>query len=323
MTSLIVDGIEYVPWVVTDEATFEGFVKKYYSKIFGEKSIFFEKRKLTSWAGISSIPDGFVVSFQEKKWFIVEVEISSHDPQKHIAPQINNFRSFVNSETNRISLVREFDRFIKEDAILHARVKQWVENAEIHACLSDIIFGYPKTVIIIDSKSERLVEATDVYRPLIVEFKIFERIGIGTKVHAVLFEPVYSYAKPPAEGIQVIGEPPRELPPNTEARTDGVMEVTLNGPGARKHGYLPFSRKDRRFFPGYNIPFVLETDIGEIRTKVTGTRKANPQAGDPDDGAYVSSNLKPWYDKHPSVDAGAKLRFECTEPYKRYRLSVV
>ena len=52
-----------------------------------------------------------------------------------------------------------------------------------------------------------------------------------------------------------------------------VLEVTLNGPGARKHGYLPLSKKDRRFFPGYKIPFVLETDIGEIRTQVAGGYK--------------------------------------------------
>ena len=77
MPWLIADGIKYIPWVATDEATFEDYFKQYFEKVFGEKSVLFDKKKMTSLAGISSMPDAFVVSFETKSWFIVKVELAN------------------------------------------------------------------------------------------------------------------------------------------------------------------------------------------------------------------------------------------------------
>jgi len=90
----------------------------------------------------------------------------------------------------------------------------------------------------------------------------------------------------------------------------------------RTWALIPVPKQKRRFFPGYKIHFDLETDVGVIKTRMTSAPKGTPE-GDPHAGAYVQGNLRHWYDNHPELKSGDKLRFEALEPGKRYRLSIV
>jgi len=202
LSSLIVDGIRFTPWITDDESEFEDYFKQYYKKIFGDKSILFEKKKLTSLAGISSIPDGFVVTFQPQNWYIIEVELAIHDPHKHIVPQINSFLAYIKNSNDRRQLVNAFYNFIRDDDVLEPTVKGWLGKTEIHQFLSDVVFDNPQIVIIIDKQEDRLLEATQIYQPRIIEFKIFQREGVGINVHAVQFEPIVR---------QIILRPEREI----------------------------------------------------------------------------------------------------------------
>ncbi len=86
---------------------------------------------------------------------------------------------------------------------------------------------------------------------------------------------------------------------------------------------IPIPRRKRRFFPGFKLPFLLETDLGDIRTHVTSALRGT-RIGDPDGGAYIQTKLRRWFDEHESqlVD-GVTLRFEALEQGKRYKLSIV
>lgn len=211
LSLLILDGKRFTPYTTDDESKFEEYVKQYYKEIFGEKSLLFEKKKLTSLSGISSIPDGFVVTFQQSKWYIIEVELATHDPQKHIVPQINTFLSYIKNPNDRRQLVNAFNSIIKRDEVLEATVKGWLGKTEIHEFLSDTVFNKPQIVIIIDEKTEKLMEATEIYQPRIIEFKIFQREGVGISVSAVQFEPIVtqkgeeSEAKGGVEPTRVLG----------------------------------------------------------------------------------------------------------------------
>jgi hypothetical protein len=145
---------------------------------------------LISLAGIASIPDGFVVSFETRNWYIVEVELARHDPRTHVATQINDFTVYIDNKSTRHQLIDAFDKSIKDDKTLEAKVRNWLGETEIHAFLSKVVFGDPKIIIVIDTKTDKLVEATKVFKPLIVDFKVFEREGIGVNVHAVQFESI-------------------------------------------------------------------------------------------------------------------------------------
>ena len=77
----------------------------------------------------------------------------------------------------------------------------------------------------------------------------------------------------------------------------------------------------RAFFPGYNVPFVLETDQEEIMTHVSSAEKGTAN-GDPAAGILVCG-LKKWYKAHSEITIGSKFLIEAIEPHKRYRLSVI
>jgi hypothetical protein len=190
MPWLLADGIKYTPWIATDKATFEDYFKQYFEKIFGEKSVLFDKKKITSLAGIPSVPDGFIVSFETKSWSIVKVELSRHDPKTHVTTPINDFTAYIRNNNNRNRLIDDFNKLIEDNKILLTKVRNWLQETEIHEFLSKVVLGDPKIVIVIDAKTDRLREATYMFKPLIIEFKIFEREGVGIKVHAVEFEPI-------------------------------------------------------------------------------------------------------------------------------------
>jgi len=115
---------------------------------------------------------------------------------------------------------------------------------------------------------------------------------------------------------------PRKPPKSVTEIAGKKVEIVLNTIYTpKKYSLIPLPKKIRSFFPGYKIPFILETDIGQIETKVTsapkGTEIGNPQAGN-----YIQGGLKPWYDRHNSLSEGAILNIHAIEPGKRYKLAI-
>lgn len=159
------------------------------------------------------------------------------------------------------------------------------------------------------------------YQTSIVEFKTFVRED-AKNVHAHLFEPIYTDLKPKATREQPFIEAEKAEPILGEVETGDILELENRTQSPRKYAYFSIPKDHRRFFPGYKVYFILETDIGNIRTRVSGGR-AGMQIGDPDGGHYVQGGLKKWYDSHPELTVGRKVRFECIEPYKKYRLIIV
>ncbi len=101
------------------------------------------------------------------------------------------------------------------------------------------------------------------------------------------------------------------------------VDIEIRNPQAKQQYHLiPVSKKSRHFFPGYKLPFSLETDIGVVRTHVTSAPKGTP-IGDPNHGAYIQSGLREWFNLHGvQLMNGATLRIEALEPGERYRLSI-
>lgn len=132
-------------------------------------------------------------------------------------------------------------------------------------------------------------------------------------------------------GLSYIRTTPQEIPPSNiqKIRTRNVIskytdriEIILNKLHTpRTYSLIPLPKEYRSLFPGYKVPFILETDIGEITTKVTSGRKGT-KLGDPEAGNYIQERLKTWYDKHRELKQGDRLIIEVIEPKKRYSLSI-
>jgi hypothetical protein len=320
---LLIDGVRYELHKPSNEDELEREVKQHIEELFGKDCLPFDKQKIKSLSGIGTIPDIFVLSLPDK-WYIVEVELSTHPIYDHIVSQVTKFMNAYGNPPTKGKLVDGFYTSITANKVTEAKVKESIGSEEIYKFISDLISHPPSLVIIIEERTQELEEACEAlaWQPKIVEFKTFRRED-APEVHAHLFEPVVEIVKRP---IEVIKPPPVKpiggftLPPT------GKVEIRLrNIHTPRKFGLIPFYLREspevRDFFPGYKISFILETDIGGIKSSVTSAPNGTP-IGDPRAGKYIQGNLKPWYEAHPELKEGDVLVIEEIEPKKRYSLSI-
>ena len=309
---LLIDGVKYELWTPPTEDEFEREVKKHTQDIFGEQSMYLDMRqKLRSEVGTGSIPDGFVIVFGDlPHWHIVEVELSWHAVREHIVSQVGRFISAVENPSTKNNIVNAIYDEITKDDFFKLRLRKAIGLVDIHKFLADLVSKPPILTIIIEKATPELREALRILRYpqeiKVVEFQTFTREGVGLAVHAHLFEPLYKPSKEPKE-IRVVD-------------VDKEIEIKVT-PAAIKYGLIPLPTEHRHLFPGFNAPFTLITDIGEITTHVIGAPAGTPD-GDPDAGGRIQWNLKPWYQKHAELKPGDKLTIEIIEPKQKYRLEI-
>lgn len=124
-------------------------------------------------------------------------------------------------------------------------------------------------------------------------------------------------------------------PPSHSARLRGRTEwrlsrdkrelfVRLGNPhSAIAYSLIPLSNSVRTFFPGYKIPFRMETVSGDVETQVTSAPHGT-RVGAPDKGTYVQGGLTEWFRGHKrEIESGLCLRIGQLERGKRYRLDLV
>lgn len=193
---LLIDGVKYELWTPPSEDEFERVVKEHAQEIFGENSMYLDrKQKLKSLAGVGSIPDGLVIMFGNvPEWHIVEVELSSHDPYGHIVPQVDKFLSGVDNRDTRNKIIEALYDAIYGDEFLKLKTQQAIgRDKDIHKFLTDLVSSPPTITIIIEKTTEQLREALKKYtQKKVVEFKTFVRERVSLEVHAHLFKPLYA-----------------------------------------------------------------------------------------------------------------------------------
>ena len=192
---LVIDGVKYRLWTPEDEEKeFHPMVERYSKQIFGDNSLYLSvEKRLISKAGRGVMPDGFAIVFSKTpEMYVVEVELSSHDLDKHIVEQLNRFDRALRNPENRKRIADRLHREIKDDLLKEAFVRQMIGSKEIYKFLSDLVSQQLKTVIIIEHKDEMVVEACEGLKapPRILEFKTFVRED-AENVHAHLFEQLY------------------------------------------------------------------------------------------------------------------------------------
>lgn len=183
------DGVKYVLDEFLLESDFEKIVLSQYKHIFGKESIIFDKYKIKSSTGIGTIPDAFVLCPKEEKWYVIEIELSSHSVYNHIVPQISKFK--VALKSNRKKLISFFDKQIEEDIYKKADWYKAVgSHNNVHRDLSVLIDKEPELVVIIDNISQDLIDAKDTFgfKTDILAFRCFSRVGSNRSDSIYVFE---------------------------------------------------------------------------------------------------------------------------------------
>ena len=93
-------------------------------------------------------------------------------------------------------------------------------------------------------------------------------------------------------------------------------------PAWQEYGLIPIPAKDRNFFPGRDIPFIICTDIGDIETHCTSAN-SDVSIGDRKEWKYIAKGITKWYRHHPRLRPGDKVQFTVIEPYRVYRARLV
>lgn len=131
--------------------------------LFGRTRIYLEtKKKIGGKGKIKNIPDGYLIdlsSIRDPKLFVIENELASHDPLKHVAVQILEFSlSFETSPHLLKSILKE--ALVAEPSAL-ARCEAYVsqhgfENVDV--LLERVVYGEDRfnALVIIDELTEEL-----------------------------------------------------------------------------------------------------------------------------------------------------------------------
>lgn len=142
------------------EADFERVIISLADRIFGSSSIYVNVKKRIAGSDIVTIPDGYVVDMTEvalPKFFVVENEISSHDPFRHIGIQLLKFAtSFEDAQTAVRRFVMEE---ISKNAESLARLEEGCRESSkrnIDNYLDSAIYGAFRALVIIDEARNEL-----------------------------------------------------------------------------------------------------------------------------------------------------------------------
>jgi predicted transport protein len=149
------------------EETFEKIVIDNSKTLFGSKTIYFDiKSRIGSKTLGSSIPDGFLFDFKDEEnpeFYLVEVELESHDFYKHMFPQITKFFAFFKNSASRNNLIEKLFYFIKGNEEIKKEFKQYLREREIYKALKDIIENSQNILLILDESKPELPEVFETY----------------------------------------------------------------------------------------------------------------------------------------------------------------
>lgn len=309
------DGI-YTLKEYKDEKELERFVVTNADEVFGKHSIYFDIKERIRSDAKTRITDGLLLDLNNPNkpmFWIVEIELSKHDPYKEIEVQINGFIRALRKEETINKVSKTIYQELKKDQRELQLVRK-VLGDEVFYGLVDLLSDNCGIIIIIDKITKEIEELkqefSDKMETRLIEFKTYER---NSEVIHVFTPLIFESKRLISEGISK----------TTYLETNKAIDIVLEKVhSAKKWALIPIPAKYRRFFPAYKVNFVLETDIGEIETRVTSAKKGT-RYGDPMEGKYIQGNLRKWFINHPELNDGSVLRIEAIDSGKRYKLSII
>lgn len=134
------------------EAELERMIIEHSSEIFGKDALYLNlKKKIASMKGTSGIPDGFLIDFENNKFYIIEIELSVHEIVSHISNQLIRFKVAMNNADTKTQLTKDVYNKILEEKLC--------QNKKIDLkYLQEVINQKFGIFIIIDDVSEQLAE---------------------------------------------------------------------------------------------------------------------------------------------------------------------
>lgn len=164
---IIKNNAKFSQYRYSIEDEFEKEIKSNTKNFFGKNAIYIEtKTKIDSKELGGSIPDGFLFDLSDMdkpNFYLVEVELASHDFYRHIFPQITKFFAFFKSSRNRVKLVEKIFAIVNANKNLKNEFKKYLGEKEIYKFIKDVIDDSQNILMIMDGEKGELPEIIETY----------------------------------------------------------------------------------------------------------------------------------------------------------------
>lgn len=163
------------------EEDFEQAVFNNHKIFFGKSTILINaKRKIETKSATGAIPDGFLFDLSEPnnpEFYLIEVELATHDFYNHIFPQVTKFFAFFKNAKSQSELVEKIYAIVNNDDTLKKEFKRLIGEKEIYKFLKDVVESSQNILLIVDGDISELPEIIETYsdtwgkivRPLIIK----------------------------------------------------------------------------------------------------------------------------------------------------------
>ena len=201
---ILLDGVRYLRYEPESESEFEGLIVKNAARIFGKDAIYLDIKKLirTEW-GKGTIPDGYLFYPEEKRFVLVEVELSSHDVYSHIAKQLGTFIGSFRNYKSRQKLASILREYISNDPNLNERLKKIIKGKGLFDFLLNEVMeplfdsARFESIVVIERETSDVLGSMKLLSPSpkVLEVALYAREG-AESVKAMRFVPQYKLKIP-------------------------------------------------------------------------------------------------------------------------------
>ncbi len=156
---LVIDERKFVLTKFDSEDELERVVIANAEYIFGPSSIYFPKSLIRTSDGAGTIPDGYVIDLDGRRWYIVEAEVSQHSVWNHIAPQVAKQIIAANNPVTKQQLIEiAIDRVRDDENLQDKFSEQGIEPIDFRRVLGEILATKPIIGMPIDAVKNDLRE---------------------------------------------------------------------------------------------------------------------------------------------------------------------
>ena len=148
---IISNDKKYYKAPFTNEDEIESVVIANFEYLFGPSSIYLSKMKIQTADGVGTIPDGFAIDIENKKWYIVEAELGCHSVWTHIAPQITKqILASIQPKAKEKILEIAVKNYNEDQEVRDKFAENGIREIDVRKILSDILKQEPIIGIPID-----------------------------------------------------------------------------------------------------------------------------------------------------------------------------
>ena len=141
------------------ETDLEKVVIDNYEFLFGPNSIFLPKAKIKTADGSGTIPDGFAIDIENRKWYIVEAELVHHSVWNHIAPQVTKQLVASRQKSAKMILTELIVNLYKIDNTVKEKFEDNnISEINVRKVIDEILEAQPIVGLPIDGVTKDLTE---------------------------------------------------------------------------------------------------------------------------------------------------------------------